>query len=70
MLRDERGEVTGSLGIIRDITEFRVLSQQLLESERLATIGRLSTQIAHEIMNPLSSIKMNIRILSKRDGLS
>ena len=70
LLRDERGEVTGSLGIIRDITEFRVLSQQLLQSERLATIGRLSTQIAHEIMNPLSSIKMNIRILSKRDGLS
>ena len=70
LLRDERGEVTGSLGIIRDITEFRVLSQQLLQSERLATIGQLSTQIAHEIMNPLSSIKMNIRILSKRDGLS
>ncbi|HEU0005073.1 MAG TPA: PAS domain S-box protein, partial [Terriglobia bacterium] len=70
LLRDERGEVTGSLGIIRDITEFRVLSQQLLQSERLATIGQLSTQIAHEIMNPLSSIKMNIRILSKRVGLS
>ncbi|MCI0420009.1 MAG: PAS domain S-box protein, partial [Acidobacteria bacterium] len=70
LLRDERGEVTGSLGIIRDITEFRVLSQQLLQSERLATIGQLSTQIAHEIMNPLSSIKMNIRILSKREGLS
>jgi two-component system, NtrC family, sensor kinase len=70
LLRDESGEVTGSLGIIRDTTEFRVLSQQLLQSERLATIGQLSTQIAHEIMNPLSSIKMNIRILSKRDGLS
>jgi two-component system, NtrC family, sensor kinase len=70
LLRDERGDVTGSLGIIRDITEFRVLSQQLLQSERLATIGQLSTQIAHEIMNPLSSIKMNMRILSKRDGLS
>ena len=70
LLRDERGEVTGSLGIIRDITEFRVLSQQLLQSERLATIGQLSTQIAHEIMNPLSSIKMNMRILSKRDELS
>ena len=39
LLRDERGEVTGSLGIIRDITEFRVLSQQLLQSERLATIA-------------------------------
>ncbi|HKZ42205.1 MAG TPA: ATP-binding protein, partial [Candidatus Hodarchaeales archaeon] len=70
LLKDERGETTGSLGIIRDITEFHVLSQQLVQSERLATIGKLSTQIAHEIMNPLSSIKMNIRILSKREGFS
>ncbi|PYV43879.1 MAG: hypothetical protein DMG06_08960 [Acidobacteria bacterium] len=70
LVRDERGAVSGSLGIIRDITEYKVLSQQLLQSERLATIGQLSTQIAHEIMNPLSSIKMNIRILSKREGLS
>ena len=70
LLRDDHGAVTGSLGIIRDITEYKVLSQQLLQSERFATIGKLSTQIAHEIMNPLSSIKMNIRILSKRGGLS
>src|SRR4030095_10537001 len=69
-LRDECGDGTGPLGLIRDITEFRLLSQQLLQSDRRATIGQLSTQIAHEIMNPLSSIKMNIRILSKRDGLS
>jgi PAS domain S-box-containing protein len=70
LLRDEKGAVTGSLGIIRDITEFKVLSQQLLQSERFATIGKLSTQVAHEIMNPLSSIKMNLRILAKRDNLS
>jgi two-component system, NtrC family, sensor kinase len=70
LLRDEHGAVSGSLGIIRDITEYKVLGQQLLQSERLATIGKLSTQIGHEIMNPLSSIKMNIRILSKREGLS
>jgi PAS domain S-box-containing protein len=70
LLKNDRGAVTGSLGIIRDITEYKVLEQQLLQSERLATIGKLSTQIAHEIMNPLSSIKMNIRILSKREGLS
>jgi PAS domain S-box-containing protein len=70
LLRDEKGAVTGSLGIIRDITEFKVLSQQLLQSERFATIGKLSTQVAHEIMNPLSSIKMNLRILARRDNLS
>ncbi|MEW5975696.1 MAG: GAF domain-containing protein [Acidobacteriota bacterium] len=70
LLRDNAGGVTGSLGIIRDITEYKVLMQQLIQAERLATIGRLSTQIGHEIMNPLSSIKMNIRILSKRNGLS
>ena len=70
LLRDEKGTVTGSLGIIRDISEYKVLSQQLLQSERFATIGKLSTQVAHEIMNPLSSIKMNLRILAKRQNLS
>ena len=70
LLRDEQGAMIGSLGIIRDISEYRLLSRQLLQAERLATIGRLSTQIGHEIMNPLSSIKMNIAILSKRSDLS
>lgn len=68
LLRDEEGNPTGTLGIIRDISQFKELQRQLIEAERLAAVGRLSTQVAHEIRNPLSSIKMNIQILG-RQGL-
>lgn len=53
------------VGIFRDISEQKRMEKRLLEQERLASIGRLSTNVAHEIRNPLSAIKMNIQILSK-----
>jgi len=39
------------------------MEQRLLQSERLATIGRFASQIAHEIRNPLNSISLNIELL-------
>jgi PAS domain S-box-containing protein len=52
-------------GICRDITERIEMEKRIRESERLAHIGQLTTSLAHEIRNPLSSIKMNVQILSK-----
>ena len=50
----------------RDITEFKNLEKKLFESEKLAALGQLSAGIAHEVRNPLSSIKMSLQILEKR----
>jgi len=50
----------------RDITEFKNLEKQLYDSQKLAALGQLSAGIAHEIRNPLSSIKMSLQILAKR----
>ena len=50
----------------RDITEFKALEKKFYESQKLAAIGQLSAGIAHEIRNPLSSIKMSLQILEKR----
>lgn len=50
----------------RDITEFKNLEKQLYNSQKLAALGQLSAGIAHEIRNPLSSIKMSLQILTKR----
>jgi PAS domain S-box-containing protein len=50
----------------RDITEFKNLEQKFYDSQKLAAIGQLSAGIAHEIRNPLSSIKMSLQILEKR----
>ena len=50
----------------RDITEFKNLEKKLYESQKLAALGQLSAGIAHEVRNPLSSIKMSLQILGKR----
>ena len=52
----QAGTARGSQGIIRDITEHRVLLKQLVTAERLAATGRLATGIAHEINNPLQAV--------------
>ena len=52
-------------GICRDITGRVKMEQRIRESESLAHIGQLTTSLAHEIRNPLSSIKMSIQMLLK-----
>ena len=39
------------------------MEERFVQSERLATIGRFASQIAHEIRNPLSSISLNVELL-------
>ena len=50
----------------RDITQLKELEKKYYESQKLAAIGQLSAGIAHEVRNPLSSIKMSLQILEKR----
>jgi PAS domain S-box-containing protein len=42
--------------LVEDITEFELLEEELLHSERLASIGRLAAGVAHEIGNPVTGI--------------
>lgn len=44
--------------------ELRATEEQVLQSERLAAVGRMAAQVAHEIRNPLSSIGLNIELLA------
>ena len=53
---DERGNVIASVHIARDITERKKMEEQLILSNRLASIGELASGIAHELNNPLTSI--------------
>ncbi|MEE4112064.1 MAG: ATP-binding protein, partial [Desulfobacteraceae bacterium] len=53
------------IGICRDITNRVRLEKKMRESERMATIGQITTSLSHEIRNPLSAIKMNLQILRK-----
>ncbi|MBU4228646.1 PAS domain S-box protein [bacterium] len=56
-LADESGEITGMVAVIRDVTEIKDLNEEVARHKRLAALGKLSAGIAHEIRNPLSSIR-------------
>jgi PAS domain S-box-containing protein len=59
------GEILGVLGIARDMTETKRLEQQIRNSEKLASIGKLAAGVAHEINNPLGGILNCLYNLSK-----
>jgi two-component system sensor histidine kinase HydH len=54
---DTSGNVSGEVVLIRDLTSFKRLEQELQRSERLAALGKMAAGVAHELRNPLSSIK-------------
>jgi PAS domain S-box-containing protein len=57
-IRDSRGEVVGTSAISQDLTEKKHMLEVLIQSEKLAEIGRMGSGIVHEIKNPLTSIMM------------
>ncbi len=58
------GDVTtGVVIVVEDITEFKGLLDQMIQSEKLAEIGRLSSGVAHEINNPLEVISYSAQLL-------
>jgi nitrogen-specific signal transduction histidine kinase len=60
------GSELGALLIINDLTAIRKLEGQLRMNDRLASIGTLSAGMAHEIKNPLVSIKTFAQLLPER----
>jgi signal transduction histidine kinase len=63
-LRDEVGALAERFNLmVQSLKESR---RQLVQSERLAAIGELVASVVHEIRNPLSAVKMNLRILENR----
>jgi signal transduction histidine kinase len=53
----------GLVHVFQDCADLRTMEERLVQSERLATIGRFASQIAHEVRNPLSSISLNVELL-------
>ena len=53
----DSGELLGDVLLFRDLSEVQELKREVERNRRLASIGRLAAGIAHEIRNPLSSIK-------------
>ncbi len=62
---DEQKKVIGFLGAHRDITEQKLLEQQIVRSQKMETFGTLAAGIAHEVGNPLTSISSLVQILQR-----
>ncbi len=60
---NDRNQLAGIVLVFRDITQRRQTEQTLRSSERLASAGRLSATIAHEIRNPLDTVSNLIYLL-------
>ncbi|MCG3174914.1 MAG: Adaptive-response sensory-kinase SasA [Myxococcota bacterium] len=59
---------TGHLVVMSDETDLRAMQAQVMESQRLAAIGKLAAGIAHEIRNPLASVSGSIQLLRSNPG--
>jgi signal transduction histidine kinase len=55
-LREEDGSISGIIALGVDVTENKRAQKALIQNEKLAAVGRLSSYIAHEINNPLGAV--------------
>jgi two-component system nitrogen regulation sensor histidine kinase GlnL len=64
VLRDN-DEKIGALMIFRDLTRIQNLKKKLFQREKLAALGEMAAKVAHEIKNPLTTIRGFIELISK-----
>lgn len=63
--QDERGETIGVLSVGIDVTARRTLERELVEKDRLATIGTTAGMLAHEVGNPLNNMSLQLQLLAR-----
>jgi two-component system NtrC family sensor kinase len=57
---DARGQKIGAVAVFSDLTEIKQLQSQVLQTEKMASIGQLAAGVAHEINNPMGFIHANL----------
>lgn len=59
------GETIGKVVIFRDLTQVYKIQEEILRMDRLISLGKLASGIAHELRNPLAGIKTTAQALSE-----
>jgi len=62
-MKSEEGLLT--IAAVRDVTHKQKMEQQVVQSERMAALGRLATAVAHEINNPLTYVISSLDFLAE-----
>lgn len=65
-LKDASGRTIGQIGVFQDLTELKAMEAEVKRKEKWAFIGELSASIAHELRNPLASLKGAIEMLREK----
>ena len=63
-------QTIGLFGIVKDITLQKIAEEHIERSKKLSLVGQLSASIAHEIRNPLTTIKGFSQLFGKESGLN
>ncbi|HEU6451370.1 MAG TPA: ATP-binding protein, partial [Gemmatimonadaceae bacterium] len=64
----EDDAVSGALGVVRDVTDEKRLTEQLIQQEKLAAVGQLVSGVAHELNNPLAGVLAFAQLLEAAPG--
>jgi len=66
MLQDRAGHGDGLLAIFEDLSLIQTLEHRLQRADRLAALGQMAAGVAHEIKNPLASVRTFAQLVSRK----
>ena len=70
IVKDDDGQTIGVVETVTDMTESRQTRVQLMQAEKMASLGKLSAGVAHQLNNPLGSITLFAKLIMEEHDLS
>lgn len=67
LLMDDNDSVAGAIGIYTDVTDLRRQEERIRQQDKLALVGQMAAGMAHEIRNPLTTVRGFAQLLSEKE---
>jgi PAS domain S-box-containing protein len=65
-LVDEEGHISGTLSSGEDITKRKQTEEELIQSEKMVSLGQLAASVIHEVNNPLAGIMVYVKLFQRK----